>query len=157
MKENIKAPCHWPFNEGNSPVTGEFPTQKARNAEDVSIWWRHHGGDIFNMSGRSWRRLTGHRMPQSTTQKSWPITCCRTGVLRAIRELLNPFCWTITVHPTKHGLLRHTWLNTMWSECSPGLPRSLILSALDVWNYMKPKLKWHITVNTVKPVCNDHL
>ena len=27
---------------GNSPVTGEFPTQMACNAENVSIWWRHH-------------------------------------------------------------------------------------------------------------------
>ena len=27
---------------GNSPVTGEFPSQKASNAENVSIWWRHH-------------------------------------------------------------------------------------------------------------------
>ena len=26
--------------EGNSPVTGEFPAQKASNAENVSIWWR---------------------------------------------------------------------------------------------------------------------
>ena len=29
---------------GNSPVTGEFPAQRASNAENVSIWWRHHGG-----------------------------------------------------------------------------------------------------------------
>ena len=28
---------------GNSPVTGEFPAQKASNAEDISIWWRHRG------------------------------------------------------------------------------------------------------------------
>ena len=28
--------------EGNSPVTGEFPTQKASNAENIYIWWRHH-------------------------------------------------------------------------------------------------------------------
>ena len=28
--------------EGNSPVTGEFPTQMASYAENVSIWWRHH-------------------------------------------------------------------------------------------------------------------
>ena len=28
--------------EGNSPVTGEFPTQKTSNAENVSIWWRDH-------------------------------------------------------------------------------------------------------------------
>ena len=27
---------------GNSPGTGEFPTQMANNAENVSIWWRHH-------------------------------------------------------------------------------------------------------------------
>ena len=30
--------------EGNSPVTGEFPSQKASNAENVSIWWHHHVG-----------------------------------------------------------------------------------------------------------------
>ena len=30
------------FYEGNSPETGEFPPQRARNAENVSIWWRHH-------------------------------------------------------------------------------------------------------------------
>ena len=27
---------------GNSPVTGEFPTQRASNAENASIWRRHH-------------------------------------------------------------------------------------------------------------------
>ena len=28
--------------EGNSPMTGEFPAQRASNAENVFIWWRHH-------------------------------------------------------------------------------------------------------------------
>ena len=27
---------------GNSPVTGEFPSQSTSNVENVSIWWRHH-------------------------------------------------------------------------------------------------------------------
>ena len=27
---------------GNSPVTGEFPAQMASDAENVSIWRRHH-------------------------------------------------------------------------------------------------------------------
>ena len=27
---------------GNSPEAGEFPAQMASNAENVSIWWRHH-------------------------------------------------------------------------------------------------------------------
>ena len=28
--------------EENPPVTGEFPSQRASNAENVSIWWRHN-------------------------------------------------------------------------------------------------------------------
>ena len=28
---------------GNSPETGEFPAQRASNADNVPIWWRHHG------------------------------------------------------------------------------------------------------------------
>ena len=28
---------------GNSLVTDEFPAQRASNAKNVSIWWRHHG------------------------------------------------------------------------------------------------------------------
>ena len=28
--------------EGNSPVTDEFPVQRASNAEKVSIWCRHY-------------------------------------------------------------------------------------------------------------------
>ena len=28
--------------ERNSPVTSGFPSQRASNAENVSIWWRHH-------------------------------------------------------------------------------------------------------------------
>ena len=38
-KENIKAPRHWP---SWGEFTGEFPAQKASNAENVAIWWRHH-------------------------------------------------------------------------------------------------------------------
>ena len=35
IKENIKAPRHW-------PLCGEFTAQMASNADNVSIWWRHH-------------------------------------------------------------------------------------------------------------------
>ena len=31
---------------GNSSLTGEFPAQRVRNADNVSIWWRHHGHQI---------------------------------------------------------------------------------------------------------------
>ena len=32
--------------EGNPPVTGGFPSQRASDAENVSIWWRHHAEDM---------------------------------------------------------------------------------------------------------------
>ena len=34
---------------GNSPETGEFPAQMASNAENVSIWWRHHDRAMPNV------------------------------------------------------------------------------------------------------------
>ena len=36
-KLRVTGLCAW-----NSPVTGEFPAQRASNAENVSIRWRHH-------------------------------------------------------------------------------------------------------------------
>ena len=36
------------FCAGNSPGTGEFPAQMASNAENISIWWRHH------LTSKSW-------------------------------------------------------------------------------------------------------
>ena len=39
------------FVGGNSPVTGEFPAQKASNAENVYIWWRHHEVNSSGMYG----------------------------------------------------------------------------------------------------------
>ena len=29
--------------------TGEFPAQIASNAENVSIWWRHHGDRVWDI------------------------------------------------------------------------------------------------------------
>ena len=37
------------FCKGNSPVTGEFPTQMASNAENAFIWWRHRDGVDFSV------------------------------------------------------------------------------------------------------------
>ena len=39
---------HWAL-WGNPPVTGGFPSQRASNAENVPIWWRHHGTLNANM------------------------------------------------------------------------------------------------------------
>ena len=38
--------------EGIPPVTSRFPSQRASNAENVSIWWRHHDSP----HGYSWKQ-----------------------------------------------------------------------------------------------------
>ena len=40
---------------GNSPVTGEFPAQRASNAENVSLWWRHDTGSQETYGRHFWR------------------------------------------------------------------------------------------------------
>ena len=40
-QKKIKAPVTG-LCAGNSLVAGEFPAQMASNAENASIWWRHH-------------------------------------------------------------------------------------------------------------------
>ena len=43
---------------GNSPGIGEFPAQMASNAENVSIWWRHHDfTHNWSNRGTTWQQL----------------------------------------------------------------------------------------------------
>ena len=59
MKETAEL-CVTGLCEGNSLVTGEFPTQRASNAENVSIWWCHHDILVYYLvgKGRLWSQLT---------------------------------------------------------------------------------------------------
>ena len=38
----------------NSPVTGEFPAQRASNVKNVSIWWRHDELTVIRHWFRYW-------------------------------------------------------------------------------------------------------
>ena len=51
---------------GNSPWTGEFPAQRASNAENLSIWWRHHVS-IWN--------FTTKISPSAILNQSWYVSC----------------------------------------------------------------------------------
>ena len=55
-QRNIKAPCHWPLWR-EFTVINEFPAQRTSNAEEVSIWWNHHGATKVIL------------FPKTTTQK----------------------------------------------------------------------------------------
>ena len=58
IKENIKAPRRCPLC-GEFTGTGEFPTQRASNVENVSVWWRQH---VRGMRYRSYscESIKGH-------------------------------------------------------------------------------------------------
>ena len=58
------------LSAGNSPVTGEFPAQRASNPENVSIWWRHHGSG--KTVGPRWLWYAVHDWRHVyATAKSW--------------------------------------------------------------------------------------
>ena len=40
--------CVTGFCQGNPPVTGGLPSQRASDAENVSIWWRRHDEALFH-------------------------------------------------------------------------------------------------------------
>ena len=70
--------------EGNSLVTGGFPSQRASNVENVYIWWCYH--EVFNSlrpSDAIWRQRTGSTLAQV-------MACC----LTAPSYYLNQ-CWLI--------------------------------------------------------------
>ena len=66
---------------GISPGTGEFPAQMASNAENVSIWWRHHDTLVF-IPGYYLLQYSNPRLfPKCTHLKSqphelYPVYCC---------------------------------------------------------------------------------
>ena len=93
---------------GNSPVTGEFPAQRASNAENISIWWRHHVRSIYPMEGEwqfqciygkrtlSTLTLVGHRLAQCWLQyESWSFK---------ISLSFNDFSVRGSNHITRNGL-----------------------------------------------------
>ena len=61
---------------GNSPGTGEFPAQMASNAENVSIWWRHHDQNKPGRAPIIWYRLLIRIFQNKSLQgcKTTPIT-----------------------------------------------------------------------------------
>ena len=73
INENTKARWHWPL-WGNPPLIGGFSSQRASNAENVSISWRHPVFLARDMwpSDTIWR----HRSSSSLDQAR---ACCLFG------------------------------------------------------------------------------
>ena len=64
--------------KGNSPVTGEFPSQRASN---VSIWWCHHvnvvlGIEVISLSGIM--NVNNMTSGEHIVKYSWKFSCMET-------------------------------------------------------------------------------
>ena len=73
--------------EGNSPGTDEFPAQMASNAENVFIWWRHHG-------------LPCNILPFIVHEAKAQVTLCRSG---------GPDLYDLKNRGHRHGRLMKSW------------------------------------------------
>ena len=78
---------------GNSSATGEFPAQMASNAENASIWWRHH--ERGNVSSW-WRRHEFGR-------------CVGMPLLIKLYLYWLKVCWETEKNVLSHVLTRRVW------------------------------------------------
>ena len=117
--------------EGNSPVTGEFPTQRASNAENVSIWWRHHEHSRAIIGRRQYQRTSKHvTIRQLLCVNKFIIHICENHKIR-LRLIVGHVVFAIYISfqvitfnlpvsvyvCTRHA--EHSWKWFLWScKCS---------------------------------------
>ena len=95
IKENIKAPRHWPL-WGEFTGTGEFPAQRASYAANVSIWWRHHAVDVFCETALEQWTLGKYSVcwwPGALTNWGWVmhICICKLSIIASYNEWLGAY------------------------------------------------------------------
>ena len=83
---------HWPFGEGNSPMTGGVSSQRASNAQIVSMLWRH-----CDITGHRWihPRKTSNTESVSmlwsryVSKSKNPINHCSDVIMRAMASQIT--------------------------------------------------------------------
>ena len=83
--------------EGNSPMTGEFPSQRISNAENASIWWRHHGKNPIVIPDARYEEVMRHLC----TFKLWVSMTLgknKRHVINSAYCYCAHFCWNMTAN-----------------------------------------------------------
>ena len=76
---------------GNSLGTGKFPAQMANNAENVSVWWRHHVM-VWRMTWMAW---TGQGI-------TYMLLICQFNVIFVRMKHIMYFIWMKFNHNIKN-------------------------------------------------------
>ena len=118
---------------GNSPETGESPAQMASNAENVSIWWRHH--DLWNLSLQIiptyWMATMKNRTPIYEILKAVAFYTSGSVIFQCVHSSL----WNIIPHCTKWPAITMEIIIRSPNVCkdvSHLFPITLVLSLLRV-------------------------
>ena len=124
---------------GNSPVTCEFPTQMANNAENVSIWWRHH--DILFVKWARGQTLVMYLLWWFQTGKP-PILInpCHAEFMSGNMKYIFAFFIT-SQHWNGTGIWNASWWKTRtYSSCTFN---TMLANDLPVWGARaSPTIVW---------------
>ena len=157
--------------EGNSPVTGEFPAQMANNAENVSIWWRHHGlrataerhsdmaSDLIAILGSSEAGTVAFMGAWNRQRHSYNVTKKDNFPLGSIGNLnawwirfwpkqQNSYIWA--TFGKNNGDLHHYWLNAV-SQCGRSKQERIEYHDPDSARYLSPEKRSYKTYGGVIP------
>ena len=88
----------------NSPVIVEFPGQMANNADNVSIWWRHHDWRIVN-------QVISYLLVVNNIMRHYmfPHACVRIVILMLLPKIAVPLIqWFMSRFIDKDHLMQHS-------------------------------------------------
>ena len=102
--------------EGNPPVICGFCSQRASNAKNVSIWWRHHGQcvDYFVIT-ESWSGRVGH-LKCSQWLLSSQRDCLSVSMYANFIVTSGIRCWCHQQLQGRH--LEDPWFSVLSNRCS---------------------------------------
>ena len=112
--------------EGNSPVTSEFPVQRASNAENVSIWWHHH----VYFGEKCYGEATQRSVLSSAASDEYFINMMRYNIVQCQAEhsmsyiVCSQFIWLPT---SCNPSLTHKQLEMYWCILSTVATDALVL------------------------------
>ena len=78
------------------PVTGEFPAQKACNAENISIWWTQNFSICFKQDGSLIVRRAGLLWSQQDFEWRWSVPLFKCLTVLEFSFILFDLCLLIT-------------------------------------------------------------
>ena len=138
--------------EGNQPVTGGFPTQRASNAENVSIWLRHCVMQCRRNGIGPWGIRNNYWTKGITTEMPFDHNCgnvfmCSTDYLTHWGRVTHIYVGKLTIIGSDNGLSPGRRQAIIWTNAGILLIRPIgtnfseILSEIHSFSFKKMHLK----------------